>query len=316
MTSFRKAEMDATPAGKAPFEDPPYGHKFGEEMEGSKPDLGMDIRKGSEMEGSNPDLVMTAKFTSEMEGDRGLMRAEAPGSGGVLRAEAPGSEGVSRAEAEGSRGGWEMDGSQGIPRAEMPVPTFAPVELFAGGHGLYELPSPVSGSDQPSPISSPHSPERRTGAASWPRRPIDVPRLPRSGSDISSPDEESEGNTRSPRRSRPTPRSLTPSRVSPQSQNRERQGSGGEGAGSASRRTAPTNLSPSNGSDADRWRRDYGGNRSPRGHASRELSSPTEGGGGGSTRQERTSSAGTPGASPPNERALNSGSSRPRGEYF
>ncbi len=318
MTPFHKAEMDATPAGKAPFEDSPYGHKFGEEMEGSKPDLGIDMRKGSEMEGSNPDLVMAAKLKSEMEGDAGAMRAEAPGSGGVLRAEAPGSEGVFRAEAEGSRGGWEMDGTQGRLRAEMPVPTFAPVEMYAGDHGLYELPSPVSGSDRPSPISSPHSPERRPGAASWNRRQMDVPRLPRSGSDISSPDDESEGVTRSPRRSRPSPGSLTPSRVSPQSQSRERRGSGGETAGSASRGTTPTNLSPSDESDPGGWRRGYGGNLSPRGHTSRELPSRTEGGREGNRRLGSSSSAGTPGISPPNEHASNSGTvpPGPPGGYF
>ncbi len=299
MTPFHKAEMDATPAGKANFEESPYGHKFGEEMDGSNPNLGMDMRKGSEMEGSNPDLVLAAKLKSEMEGDAGVMRAEAPGSEGVLRA-----------EAEGSRGGWEMEGSKGTLRAEMPVPTFAPVEMYAGDHGLYELPSPVSGSDRPSPISSPHSPERRPGAASWSRRHADVPPLPRSRSDISSPDEESEGTTRSPRRSRPTPRSLTPSRVSPQSQSR-RQGSGGEYADSASRRTTPTNLSPSDESDHDRWRRGYGGNLSPM-----ERSSPNEGGRERNRRLGSTSSAGTPAITPPDERATNSGSPRPPGNFF
>lgn len=314
MTPFHKAEMDATPVGKAPFDESPYGHKFGEEMDGSNPDLGMDMRKGSEMEGSNPDLVMAGKLKSEMEGDAGVMRAEAPGSGDVLRAEAPGSEGVLRAEVEGSRGGWEMDG--GTLRAEMPtVPTFAPVELYAGDHGLYELPSPVSGSGRPSPISSPHSPERPPGAASWSRRQMDVPRLPRSASDISSPDEESEGYTRSPRRSRPSASSLTPSRVSPQSQSRERQGSGGESAGSASRRTTPSNLSPSDESDPDRWPRDYGVNLSPRGHTSRDLPSPAQGGR-GNRRLGSTSSADAPGVTPPNERVPNSGSPRPEGEYF
>ena len=83
MNPSQKAEMDATPAGKAPFVDSPYNHKFGEEMEGSKPDLGVDMRKGSEMEGSNPDFA--AKLKSEMEGDAGARRAEVPGSGGVLR---------------------------------------------------------------------------------------------------------------------------------------------------------------------------------------------------------------------------------------
>lgn len=316
MTPFHKAEMDATPAGKAPFEERPYGHKFGEEMEGSNPSLGMDMRKGSEMEGSNPDLVMAAKLRSEMEGDAGVMRAEAPGSGGVLRAEAPGSEGVSRAEAEGSRGGWEMEGSKGTLRAEMPVPTFAPVEMYAGDHGLYELPSPVSGSDQPSPISSPHSPERRPGAASWNGRPTNAPRLPRSGSDVSSPDEESEGNTQRPRRSRPSPSSLSPSRVSPQSQSRERQGSGGEAAGSAARRTTPTNLSPSDDSDHYRWRRGHSGNIAPRFDTSRELSSPTQGGREGNRRLGSTSSTGTPGITPPSERAANSGSPRPPEGFF
>lgn len=316
MTPFHKAEMDATPAGKAPYGEPPYGHKFGEEMDGSKPSLGIDMRKGSEMEGSNPDLVMAAKLKSEMEGDAGVLRAEVPGSGGVLRAEAPGSEGVSRAEAEGSRGGWEMEGSKGTLRAEMPVPTFAPIEMYAGDHGLHELPSPVSGSGQLSPVSSPHSPERRPGVASWSRRQMDAPRLPRSGSDISSPDEESEGSSRSLRRSRPTPRSLTPSRVSPQSQSMDRQRSGGEVAGSASTRATPTNLSPSDESDPERWRRGHGGTLSPRGHTSRELSSPTGGGREGNRRLGSTSSAGTPGATPPNEHALHRGPPRPPGEFF
>ena len=316
MTPFQKAEMDGTSAGKSPFEDPPYGHQVGEEMEGSKPDLGVDMRKGSEMEGSNPDLTMAAKLKSEMEGDAGAMRAEAPGSGGVLRAEAPGSEGVFRAEAEGSRSGWEMDGTQGTLRAEMPVPTFAPVEMYAGDHGLYEMPSPLSGSDQPSPISSPHSPERRPGAASWSRRQMDVPRLPRSRSDISSPDEETEGNAQSARGSRPTPRSLTPSRVSPQSQSRERQGSSGQVAGSASRRTTPTNPSPSDESDPGGWRRGHGGNLSPRGHITRELPSRTEGGREGSRLLGRNTPS-TPGIPSPNERSPNSGPPPgPPGGYF
>ena len=297
MTPFQKAEMDATPAGRAHFGDAPYGHKFGEEMEGSNPDLGMDMKKGSEMEGSNPDLVMAGKLKSEMEGDAGVMRAEAPGS-----------EGVFRAEAEGSRGGWEMDGTRGTLRAEMPVPTFAPVEMYAGDHGLYEMPSPVSGSDRPSPISSPHAPERRPGEALWNRRQMDVPRLPRSGSDISSPDEEIEGNTRSPRRPRPTPRSLTPSQVSPQSQSRERQESGGGVAGSASRRTTPTNPSPSDERDPGGWRGVYGGNLSPRGHTTRELASRTEGGREGNRPL---------GSNAPNEGTSNGGgSSGPPGGYF
>lgn len=324
MTPFQKAEMDGTPAGKDPFADTPYGHKVGEEMEGSKPDLGVDMRKGSEMEGSNPDLTRTAKLKAEMEGDAGAMRAEAPGSGGVLRAEAPGSEGTFRAEAEGSRGGWEMDGAQGTLRAEMPVPTFAPVEMYAGDHGLYEMPSPLSGSDRPSPISSPHSPERRPGAASWGRRPMDSPRLPRSASDISSPDEDTEGSPRSPRRSRPSPRSLTPSQVSPQSQSRERQGSGGEVvAGSASRRPTPTNLSPSDESDPGRWRRGYRGNLSSQGHTSRELPpSPLGGNREGNNRRPGSSNAsstrgGGTTSSSNGERASNGGgSSDPPAGYF
>ena len=263
MNPLQKPEMDATPAGKGPFDDSPYNPKLGEEMEGSKPDL-VDIRKGSEMEGSNPDLA--AKLKSEMEGDAGAMRAEVPGSGGVLRAEAPGSEGTFRAEAEGSRGGWEMDGAQGTLRAEMPVPTFAPVELYAGEHGLYEMPSPLSGSDRPSPISSPHSPERRPGAKSWNRRQADLPRSPRSGSDISSPDDDVSGR----------------SRVSPQSQSRERHGSAGGTAGSgASRGTTPTNLSPSDESDPGGWRRGHRGNLSPQSHTGRELPSRAGRGGGG-----------------------------------
>lgn len=320
MDPFQKPEMDGTPAGKSIFADPPYGHKLGEEMEGSKPDLGEDMRKGSEMEGSNPDLTRTAKLKAEMEGDAGAMRAEAPGSGGVLRAEAPGSEGTFRAEAEGSRGGWEMDGAQGTLRAEMPVPTFAPVEMYAGDHGLYEMPSPLSGSDRPSPISSPHSPERRPGAASWSRRQMDSPRLPRSGSDISSPDEEIEGSPRSPRRSRPSPRSLTPSRVSPQSQSRERQGSGGKVvAGSASRRPTPANPSPSDESDPGGWRRGHRGNLSPQGHTSRELASRSGGGREGNGRSGSSHASSTPGGplSPSsNERASNGGSSEPPAGYF
>ena len=298
MTPFQKAEMDGTPAGKDPFKDAPYGYKFGEEMEGSKPDLGIDMRKGSEMEGSNPDLTMAGKLKAEMEGDAGAMRVEAPGS-----------EGTFRAEAEGSRGGWEMDGAQGTLRAEMPVPTFAPVEMYAGDHGLYEMPSPISGSDRPSPISSPHSPERRPNAEPWSRQRMDFPRLPRSGSDISSPDEEIEGNTRSPRRSRPSP-----SQVSPQSQSRERQRSRGEVAGNASRRPTPTGLSPSDESDPGGWRRGYGGNLSPQGRTPRELPSRTGGGREGNRRAGSNGS--TPGATLPNERALNDGSSGAPGGYF
>ena len=325
MSPFHKAEMDATSVGKAPFEDSPYGPKFGEEMEGSNPDLGLDKRKGSEMEGSNPDLAMAAKLKSEMEGDAGALRAEAPGSGGVLRAEAPGSEGVVRAEAEGSRGGWEMDGNQRTLRSELPV--FAPVEMYAGDHGLYELPSPVSGSDRPSPISSPHSPDRQSGAAaSWSRRQMGVPRPPRSGSDISSPDEESEGTRPSPRRSRPTPGSLSsPSRVSPQSQSRERQGSGGAdvvgSGGGASRRTTPTYPSPL-GDDSDpdrRWRRSPGGNRSPRGGlTSREPLLRRERGGEGNRGVGSASSADMPGgtATSPNEHVPRGGSAGSPGGFF
>lgn len=226
------------------------------------------------------------------------MRAEVPGSGGVLRAEAPGSEGAFRAEAEGSRGGWEMDGARGTLRAEMPVPTFAPVELYAGEHGLNEMPSPVSGSDRPSPISSPHSPEGRPGATSWSRRQADFPpRSPRSGSDISSPDEEVSGR----------------SRVSPQSQSRERLGSG------ASRGTTPTNLSPSDESGPDGWRRGNRGNLSPQSHTSRELPSwggrrrGGRGGGREGSRRLGSNPPNTPGSASPKE---GPSSSEAPGGYF
>ena len=204
-----------------------------------------------------------------------------------------------------------MDGAQGTLRAEMPVPTFAPVELYAGEHGLHEMPSPVSGSDRPSPISSPHSPERRPRATSWSRRQADFPRSPRSGSDISSPDDEVSGR----------------SRVSPQSQSRERHGSAGEVAGSgASRGMTPTNLSPSDESDPGGWRRGYRGNLSPQSHTSRELPSRTagggrgrRGGGGGREGNRRLGSnpPNTPGTPSPNERASNAGPpSGAPGGYF
>lgn len=277
LNPYLKAEMDDT--SKPP--KPPLGelfsdHKFGEEMEGSKPDLGKDMKTREEMEGSNPELAMKAKLIAEAEGSRG------------------------GAEMDGCRGGVEMDGSRGNLRAEMPgtdprveveaTPTFAAVEMYAGDHGLYERPSPLigrSGSAVPSPLSAG---EERRPAVSSRNRPTRKPlRVASEGSGVS-PDDTNAGRrsggakTSSPRSARGTPGSLTPNEgISSPSRSQERQHQRDARArrlnGSVSTRPTPSaNLSSDDASGDEAWQQRYGGSL-------RTMEAATPGGGRGAERR-------------------------------
>lgn len=77
------------------------------------------------------------------------------------------------AEMEGSKGGAEMEGANGFQGPpglhEMQAAHLAPpIEMWAGSHGLQELPSPIpSDSGRPSPASP--GGKRRSGRLSWRR---------------------------------------------------------------------------------------------------------------------------------------------------
>ena len=114
---YRKPEMDGN--GKPPVNELYAEGKFGE----------VDSSSKVEMQGSQPKFPHVDKNRAEIEGSKG----------GV--------------EMEGTKAGVEMEGSR--LRAEMDGDHLAPVEMYAGPHGLYEMPSPItSNSDLPSPMSS------------------------------------------------------------------------------------------------------------------------------------------------------------------
>lgn len=119
-----------------------------------------------------PAAFTEPKSTNEMEGTEGEYFNQAK----------------LHAEMEGSKGGAEMEGAKGFQGPpglhEMQAAHLAaPVEMWAGSHGLQELPSPIpSDSGRPSPASripssssagrpSPASPggKRRSGRLSWRR---------------------------------------------------------------------------------------------------------------------------------------------------
>ncbi|KAL2057551.1 hypothetical protein ABVK25_001935 [Lepraria finkii] len=158
---FQKPEMDAT-SKVLP------GELYAEGKAG-------ELDSSSKIEMQSSDVRMSAydKNIAEMEGTRGVV------------------------EMEGTKGGAEMEGSR--QNAETEGSGFAPVEMYAGDHGLYELPSPetaaTEGSDVPSPLGGSRR-NRRSRIASWNRRRKPTPIVPRSGSNEISPDS-AEPNRRS-----------------------------------------------------------------------------------------------------------------------
>ena len=152
---FQKPEMDGTGKG-------PVGELYAEGKSGE-----VDSSSKVEMQGSEVKLSAYDKNRAEMEGTRG------------------------GAEMAGTSGGVEMQGSR--LNAEMDGTGTAPVEMYAGPHGLYELPSPpaaeAEGSDVPSPLGGSRR-TRRSGVASWSRRQKPTPSLPQSESSGISPDSE------------------------------------------------------------------------------------------------------------------------------
>ena len=193
------------------------------EMDGrGKPPVGELYAEGK------PGAEMDSKNMIEMEGTYGKF----------------GDEAKMRAEMEGSRGGAEMEGTKGGHEMQAGDVT-APMEMWAGPHGLYELPSPDSGrpspasripSPSPSGRTSPASPRDSNGrysrVLSWGRINRHKPSLPRNGSEILSPtkgnvsEQESDVDFWSPgSSSKTTPplRSITPQDISsPTSRSRER----------------------------------------------------------------------------------------------
>lgn len=128
----------------------------------NKPEMG-DTSKPQMRELYAPEK--DAKKDVEMEGDKPSY----------------GLHGELRAEVEGSTGAAEMDGDQ-----------VAPTEMYAGPHGLYELPSQNPGSrDRPSPSTENES--RTSKGLSWGRRQRPTSRLSRhESSQVSLPDTETE----------------------------------------------------------------------------------------------------------------------------
>jgi len=139
-------------------------------------------------------------------------------------------------EMEGTKGGVEMEASKPHLRSEMEGDHLAPVEMYAGSHGLYELPSPnTESSDVPSPLGPPR--DTRSRVPSWSRRNRPTTSLPQSesseisGPGSSSPERRSNGGLWSGRRlPRGTPRTASAHDVSsPTSESsRERQHSGAD----------------------------------------------------------------------------------------
>ena len=159
---FQKAEMDAT-SKVLP------GELYAEGKAGE-----VDSSLKIEMQGSEVNISAYDKNTAEMEGTRGVAEMEGTKGG---------------AEMEGTKGGAEMEGSR--QNAEMEGSGFAPLEMYAGDHGLYELPSPetaaTEGSDVPSPLGGRRR-NRRSRIASWSRRQKPTPSVPQSESSEISPD--------------------------------------------------------------------------------------------------------------------------------
>ena len=219
----RRAEAEFDPAAKPEMDGvgkPPLGELYAE----GKPGVEADGRHMTEMEGSKGVHFNNVKLRAEMEGSRGdvTTRAEMEGTRGGHQL---------RAEMEGTKGGHEMQADGLTP----------PIEMWAGSHGLYELPTPhprESGRSSPAsklpsrPESTRPSPIRNSGTP-WSRRQQSTPSLSRGeGNDIPSPPDDS-ANTYSQgagvwsrqARSRPTfRRTKTPGDVSPQSSKDREQG--------------------------------------------------------------------------------------------
>jgi len=148
-----KPEMDGT--SRDPITELYAPDKRGEEMDSSSSKVELAGKEGASAYDKN---------TAEMAGSRG----------GV--------------EMEGTKGGVEMEASRPHLRSEMEGDHLAPIEMYAGSHGLFELPSPnTESSDVPSPLGPPT--DRRSRVPSWSRRNKPTPSLPHSeSSEISGPE--------------------------------------------------------------------------------------------------------------------------------
>lgn len=148
-----------------------------------------------EMDGTSRDpigeLYAPDKLGEEMDSSSKIELAGKEGASAYDKntAEMAGSRGG--VEMEGTKGGVEMEASKPHLRSEMEGDHLAPIEMYAGEHGLYELPSPnTEGSDVPSPLGPPR--DRRSRVPSWSRRNKPTPSLPHSeSSEISGPESSS-----------------------------------------------------------------------------------------------------------------------------
>ena len=223
-----KPEMDAT--SKGPLQELFAPDKVGEEMDGSSSQAELAGKEG---------FYAHDKNAAEMQGSRGGF------------------------EMEGTKGGVEMEASKptgGQLRSEMAGDHLAPVEMYAGPHGLYELPSPnTESSDVPSPLSPPR--DRRSRVVSWARRTKIKPSKTHEhseSSDISAPD------TSSPERRSDAP--MWSGRRPPRTSSR---------ISDSHNVSSPTSES---GPDTNPFQSTTGGRRAPRGtpyRASPDISSPT-----------------------------------------
>ena len=149
---FEKSEMDGN--GKPAVGELDSDHKF---------DQSAGFKAG-EMEGSKVDV---SAYGSDTNIGTGL-------------------EGSKVAEMEGTWGGVEMEGSTG--GAEMEADTIAPIEMYAGPHGLYDSSTPLKDRSE---LPSPHrgNRNRKSRMLSWGRRQSLPRRLSDSeGGEMSSPD--------------------------------------------------------------------------------------------------------------------------------
>lgn len=227
-----------------------------------------DVSPGYEMEGDKSKVDMSPGY--EMEGNKGK-------------------DEKSRAEVEGSKTGVEMEGghfARKIAEMQTEGSPHAPIEMWAGSHGLYnEFETPASGrrsraaissglqssEGAPSPIST--RSERHSGIIPWAQRNKPQPRLPGEDSvdevsspgGLDSPRSSDAGGMRSSRRAKPKSRSRTPqsqevSSPSSESSRRDRHRKDADALtnrleGRASRGTRPA-FSPSpvdSDGQQDRW---------------------------------------------------------------
>lgn len=216
----RKAEEDFDPMKKPEMDGQsklPPGELFAEHKLGSE----VDGKNWNEMDASKGSFHDAGKLRAEMEGTSGGAEMEGTRDG---------------TQMEGTKGGFEMQAGE----------VAAPVELWAGSDGLYELPSLSPGDDgRPSPASriqsssgsgrpSPGSASKRRTSARMPfgRKPGPSPSMPRDGNSpassslvdtISGPDSGTETWSERPSpRPTPPPQMSSPQFTSPATSRRER----------------------------------------------------------------------------------------------